>query len=220
MAIFVCTASPLAPIRVTFGPMSSSTGRMRSKACSLPPTMIESFPSRRVLGLPDTGASSIAAPAAETRSATARLTSGGIVLMSAYTAPSRRPAINPSSPEVTSCTAAPSVSIEKTKSQRSPTSRGVCAHRIPFSKSGLPLSAVRFQPVTSCPPASSRSTTSRPIDPSPRNPTISRASPGRPPRRPRRCRDSRCTGRGCPRARRAAAPPRRPDARAGTPPWT
>ena len=45
--------------------------------------MIASLPCVSVVGLPETGASTIFAPAASTRSATARLASGEIVLMSA-----------------------------------------------------------------------------------------------------------------------------------------
>ena len=81
-AIFIWQASPLPPMRVTFGPIASSTGLARSKACSSPPIMIEALPAFTVTGEPDSGPSSMIAPAFLNSAATARLSSGSIVLMS------------------------------------------------------------------------------------------------------------------------------------------
>ncbi len=80
--IFICTARPLAPMWVTFGPMARSTGSTRSKAARSPPTMTEALPCASVTGLPEMGASSMLKPLAANCAATARLTSGAIVLMS------------------------------------------------------------------------------------------------------------------------------------------
>ncbi len=57
-----------------------------------PPTITDIWPAASVAGLPDTGQSRKEAPVARTRSASATLASGEIVLMSAHTVPSRRPA--------------------------------------------------------------------------------------------------------------------------------
>ena len=69
-------------MRVTLGPIASSTGFTRSNAASSPPTMIEALPAVTVTGLPEIGASSMIAPALANSCATARLASGAIVLMS------------------------------------------------------------------------------------------------------------------------------------------
>src|SRR5947208_1058765 len=75
-ALFIVTALPFAPTWKTFGPIASSTGRTRSYTSASPPTMIESLPCSSVLTLPDTGASSIAAPSSATRSASSRMPDG------------------------------------------------------------------------------------------------------------------------------------------------
>ncbi len=54
-----------------------------SKAALSPPTMTEALPCTSVTGLPEIGASSIASPSRANAAATARLSSGEIVLMSA-----------------------------------------------------------------------------------------------------------------------------------------
>jgi len=82
VAIFISTARPLAPTWVTFGPMSWRIGLTRSKARLSPPTMMERRPVSSVVTLPETGASSICAPRSATRTASARLAAGLIVLMS------------------------------------------------------------------------------------------------------------------------------------------
>ena len=69
-------------MRVTFGPMASSTGLTRSKAASSPPIMIEACPAFTVTGEPDSGPSSMIEPALANSAATARLASGSMVLMS------------------------------------------------------------------------------------------------------------------------------------------
>ena len=50
-------------MRVTLGPIASSTGLTRSKAASSPPIMIEALPAFTVTGEPDSGPSSMMAPA-------------------------------------------------------------------------------------------------------------------------------------------------------------
>ena len=168
-ASFTCRAWPLSPTRVTFGPIASSTGLIRAYASSLPPIMIASWPCSRVVRLPETGASTIIAPASATRAASRRLASGEIVDMSAQTAPGPRPAMIPSSPVATSSTAAVSVTIERTTSAPDAQSRGLVATLSPRAASASALAGVRFQPLTSYPPASRRSAIRPPIDPRPTN---------------------------------------------------
>ena len=62
--------------------MSRRIGSTRASVASAPPTMIESCPASSVERLPETGASSIAAPSSETRAASSRLAVGDTVLMS------------------------------------------------------------------------------------------------------------------------------------------
>ena len=81
-AIFIWQASPLPPMRVTFGPIASSTDLARSNASSSPPTMIEAWPAFTVTGEPERGPSSMIDPARATSAATPRLSSGSMVLMS------------------------------------------------------------------------------------------------------------------------------------------
>src|SRR5712691_9926753 len=64
--------------------------------------MIVSVPVCTCGTLPDTGASSIAAPRSFTRCARSRLTCGLTVLMSTQTFPAARPARIPSGPDATS----------------------------------------------------------------------------------------------------------------------
>ena len=82
MAIFISSAWPFEPMRMTVGPMSRRIASTSSKASSSPPTMIERRPSSSVLTLPETGASSMRAPSSATCSARARLASGVPVVMS------------------------------------------------------------------------------------------------------------------------------------------
>ena len=82
MATFMSTAWPWPPTCVTVGPMSRRIGATRSKVASSPPTMTESRPCSSEITLPETGPSSISAPRASTRSASARLAAGLTVLMS------------------------------------------------------------------------------------------------------------------------------------------
>src|SRR5208282_1354697 len=95
MAIFMDNASPLSPTKLTFGPMSSSSGLMWSKVSFRPPTITDNFPSCRVITLPETGASTMSAPTARTFAASARLTAGLTVLMSINVLPALNPASNP-----------------------------------------------------------------------------------------------------------------------------
>ena len=81
-AIFIVTAAPCPPTWITFGPIASSTGRARSTASSSPPTMSDALPWSTVIEVPETGESSICAPAAATASASARVFAGLAVDMS------------------------------------------------------------------------------------------------------------------------------------------
>ena len=81
-AIFIWQARPLPPIRVTLGPIASSTGFTRSNAASSPPIITEACPAFTVTGLPDNGPSSMMEPALAKAAATSRLASGSMVLMS------------------------------------------------------------------------------------------------------------------------------------------
>src|ERR1700678_2800730 len=73
VAIFIASAKPLSPTRVTFGPMSSKIGFRRSNVSRRPPTITDSFPSCRVITLPETGASIMSAPFSRVLAATLRL---------------------------------------------------------------------------------------------------------------------------------------------------
>src|SRR3954470_983882 len=77
----------------------------------------------------------------------------------------------PSSPPVTACTAAVFVTMVKTMSLRSATSRGLSAHCAPASSSGSAFSRVRFQTCTVCPAARRRRVTELPITPRPTYPS-------------------------------------------------
>ena len=82
IAIFIVTAVPFSPTWNTFGAIASSTGLARSSTSRPPPTISEAFPCSTVTDVPDTGASSMSAPAARTCSASARVFAGLAVLMS------------------------------------------------------------------------------------------------------------------------------------------
>src|SRR5918911_1073952 len=77
----------------------------------------------------------------------------------------------PSAPSVTARTAAVFVTIVKTTSAASATSRGLSAHRMPASSSHCAFSSVRFQPVTVWPASSRRFATPPPITPRPTKPS-------------------------------------------------
>src|SRR5271165_566594 len=113
MAIFMDNASPLSPTKLTFGPMSSSSGLMWSKVSFRPPTITDNFPSCRVITLPETGASTMSAPTARTFAASARLTAGLTVLMSINVLPALNPASNPSGPSLIEAIAAALVTMAK-----------------------------------------------------------------------------------------------------------
>jgi hypothetical protein len=102
-----------------------------------------------VAGLPETGQSRNQASASRTRSASATLASGAIVLMSAHTVPGRRPASTPSGPSAVAWIAAVLVSMVNRTSTRPASSRGVSAQPMPASSSGCAFPLVRFQPMTS-----------------------------------------------------------------------
>ena len=67
-------------------------------------------------------------------------------------------------------TAAASVTMENTISERSATARGVSAQRMPAAIRSSALSRERFQPVTACPAFIRRGTINCPIAPRPTNP--------------------------------------------------
>ena len=94
--------------------------------------------------LPETGASTICAPSSATRAASDRLASGVTVLISTYSFPGERPARIPSGPSVTAESAATFVTMLKTISARSATSRGDSASTSPASTSGAAFSRVRL----------------------------------------------------------------------------
>ena len=90
--------------------------------------MIVSVPDCTWGTLPETGASSMAAPSARTRSASSRLARGLTVLMSTQIFPAARPARIPSGPEATASSTPSSGSEVNTMSAASATSRGVSRH--------------------------------------------------------------------------------------------
>ena len=132
-AIFITSARPLSPTYVTFGPISCSSGLMRSNVSLRPPTITESFPSCSVTTLPETGASTMSAPRARTFAATDRLNAGLTVLISMSTLPGANPARMPSGPSTIISSAAEFVTIENVKSEAAATSLGLPAHFMPFS---------------------------------------------------------------------------------------
>ena len=90
--------APEGPTWTIVFPSAWSTGCARSKAASLPPTMIESVPAIAPLSPPLTGASSISAPAPSASAASSRATRGAIELMSMASQPGRAAASAPSGP--------------------------------------------------------------------------------------------------------------------------
>src|SRR5918994_1376391 len=173
IATLVRIACPFGPIYVTLGPIALRTGSTWSNAARSPPTMTDICPAASVAGLPETGQSRKTAPVARTRSASATLASGAIVLMSAQTTPSRNPASTPSGPSAVASIAAVFVSIVNSTSTYSSSSRGVSAHPMPASRSGCAFSLVRFQPTTVWPASSRRCAMPAPMAPSPAKPTRS-----------------------------------------------
>jgi hypothetical protein len=118
-------------------PSSRKSGSTRAYASLSPPTMIVSVPACTWGTLPDTGASSIAAPSARARSAISRLAAGLTVLMSAQIFPAARPARIPSAPEATASSTPSSGREVKTMSAASATSRGLSRHCRPSSMSAF-----------------------------------------------------------------------------------
>ncbi len=117
---------------------------MRSYVASSPPTMIESRPSSSVEIEPETGASTMSAPAARVFSASSRLTAGATVDMSTQTPPGARPARMPSGPSATARTAATFVTMEKTTSPAAAAARGLGSRIRPSSTSVTAFSFVRL----------------------------------------------------------------------------
>src|SRR5215207_5012000 len=173
MATFVRIAWPFGPMYVTLGPMACSSSATWSKAARSPPTITDISPAASVAGLPETGQSRNDAPVARTRSASATLASGAIVLMSAQIVPSPRPASTPSAPAAVASMAAVFVNIVNSTSTDAASSRGVSAQPMPASSSGWAFSFVRFHPTTSYPASSRRCAMPPPIAPRPAKPTRS-----------------------------------------------
>src|ERR687889_666802 len=147
-----------------------SAGSTRSKTSRSPPTMTESLPSSRVTTLPETGASSMAAPRSATRPASSWLALGLAVLMSTYILPGPSPATTPSGPRVIASRAAVPVTMLKVTSAASATARGESAQAMPSAMSHSALARVRLWPITVWPAASSRLAIRPPMTPSPTKP--------------------------------------------------
>ncbi len=137
-------ASPTGPTCVMVGPMAVRNGRARSSTDGSPPTMNDSCPASSVAGLPDTGASSSAAPRAAASSASRPTTVGLTVLISIRIAPGRSPASRPCGPRATASRAASSVTMVKTASDPRAASRGDGASVIPACTRGAAFAAVRL----------------------------------------------------------------------------
>ena len=103
---FMACAEPTSPVRVIEVPIQDSAGRTRSRMASLPPNMMASSPVLARGTPPDTGASTMCAPAAATCSARARVMVGTPELISTTTASLRSPASMPFGPSRTACTIA------------------------------------------------------------------------------------------------------------------
>ena len=133
--------------------------------------MIESWPASSVAMLPETGASSMTPPAAATSLASEALAAGSMVLISTMTAPGCSPSSSPPGPEITSCTAAVSVTMEKITSAARATSAAELSSTSPLATSSPDFPGVRFQPCTSFPAARSRAAMRLPMEPRPTNPS-------------------------------------------------
>ena len=94
--------------------------------------------------LPETGASSMAAPRAATTAPSSRVTAGLTVLISTHTAPRPSPATIPFSPSATARSAASSVTMLKTATAPSTAARGDGASFSPAASSARALAAVRL----------------------------------------------------------------------------
>ena len=106
--------------------------------------MTDSFPSCRVITLPDTGASTMSAPFSRTFAARERLTSGLTVLMSTKILPLFSPARIPSGPSAIVPRAAELVTMAKVTSAAAATERGESAHVMPRSISHCAFERVRL----------------------------------------------------------------------------
>ncbi len=143
-ALTTCPA-PMGPTCVATFPITSNSGRARSKSSSEPPTMMESAPSMAPTSPPETGASSIEAPFSRTFSESSSVTTGEIVLMSTSSAPSLIPSRTPSSPATTASTSGESGSMVMTTSHASATSLGLpAAVALPSSASSSAFSGLRL----------------------------------------------------------------------------
>jgi hypothetical protein len=106
--------------------------------------MNESWPASSVAGLPETGASSSAPPRPATAAASRSITAGLTVLISTRIAPGRQPASRPSGGRVTASSAVSSVTMVKTISPRSATSRGDPVSVMPARTRSAAFAAVRL----------------------------------------------------------------------------
>ena len=132
--------------------------------------MIVSVPVCTCGTLPDTGASSMVAPVARTRSAVSRLTRGLIVLRSTQIVPADRPARMPSGPEATVFSTSSLGRDVMTTSAAAATSRGVSFHFSPWPTSSCASSRERSSPYTSYPAVRKRAAMFPPMCPSPMTP--------------------------------------------------
>src|ERR1700730_9300853 len=114
----------------------------------------------------------MSAPLPRTLAASARLTAGLTVLMSAKILPCPSPASSPSGPSVMADKATALVTMAKVTSPAADTALGESAHPMPRSISHCAFDRVRLYPVTVWPLLSSRFTIWLPITPRPTNPRL------------------------------------------------
>ncbi len=124
MASFRVAPAPRRPTCSTGLPIDSSTGRTASTEASSPAAMIIRVRASAAAVLPDTGASTIAAPVASTSAPSRSMRVGPTVLMSTAIFPAPSPASRPDSPRYTASSASPSASIVTATSARSARARG------------------------------------------------------------------------------------------------
>ena len=135
LATLAVWPSPFSPTRVMFLPIAWNSGSVRSKAASLPPTMIDRVAALAPTSPPDTGASRYSAPVALIFSANCLVAVGEIELMSITTLPAPTPAATPSARNSTSSTCGVSGTMTMMNSASWATSCGLARPMAPASVS-------------------------------------------------------------------------------------
>ena len=177
-AIFIWQARPLPPMRVTFGPIASSTGLARSNAASSPPIITEAWPAFTVTGTAGQRAvehdRSGLGEFGRDRAARVRLDRAHVDVDAALAQP-RHDAVRPERHGLDRRRIGDDgkhdLGLLGDRARR--LGRTACRRR----SAACALSRERFQPVTRCPAAIRRGTISAPMAPRPTNPMSNSAPP-------------------------------------------